>query len=66
MYYTVGTESIQPPLIFTLILQPFAKITIFFPLNVHTAAHIDRKTQNLHFCSFIKKEKLKYLMVISI
>ncbi len=28
---------------------------IFFLINVHTAPHIDRKTQNcLHFCRFIK------------
>ncbi len=34
---------------------------IFFLINVHTAPHIDRKTQNCwHFCRFIKKEKLKY------
>ncbi len=40
---------------------------IFFLINVHTAPHIDRKTQNCwHFCRFIKKEKLKYLMVLSI
>ncbi len=44
--YTMGTESIQTPLNVSLsvILQPFAKI--FFFLNVHTAPHIDRKTQN--------------------
>ncbi len=40
---------------------------IFFLINVHTAPHIDRKTQNCwHFCRFIKKEKLKYHMVLSI
>ncbi len=40
---------------------------IFFLINVHTAPHIDRKTQNFwHFCRFIKKEKLKYHMVLSI
>ncbi len=45
--YTVGTESIQTPLHFSLfvILQPFAKMH-FFLINVHTAPHIDRKTQN--------------------
>ncbi len=69
--YTVGTESIQTPLNFSLfvILQPFAKIicSFFFLINVHTAPHIDRKTQNCwHFCRFIKKEKLKYHMVLSI
>ncbi len=70
--YTVGTESIQTPLHFSLfvILQPFAKIhlsSFFFLINVHTAPHINRKTQNCwHFCRFIKKEKLKYHMVLSI
>jgi len=48
--YTVGTESIQTPLHFSLfvILQPFAKIicSFFSLINVHTAPHIDRKTQN--------------------
>ncbi len=48
--HTVGTESIQTPLNFSLffILQPFAKIicSFFFLINVHTAPHIDRKTQN--------------------
>ncbi len=48
--YTVGTESIQTPLNFSLfvIFQPFAKIicSFFFLINVHTAPHIDRKTQN--------------------
>ncbi len=40
---------------------------IFFLINVHTAPHTDRKTQNCwHFCRFIKKEKLKYHMVLSI
>ncbi len=40
---------------------------IFFLINVHTAPHIDRKTQNCwRFCRFIKKEKLKYHMVLSI
>ncbi len=40
---------------------------IFFLINVHTAPHIDRKTQNCwHFCRFIKTEKLKYHMVLSI
>ncbi len=40
---------------------------IFSPINVHTAPHIDRKTQNCwHFYRFIKKEKLKYHMVLSI
>ncbi len=40
---------------------------IFFLINVHTAPHIERKTQNCwHFCRFIKKEKLKYHMVLSI
>ncbi len=40
---------------------------IFFLINVHTAPHIDRKTQIFwHFCRFIKKEKLKYHMVLSI
>jgi len=46
----VGTESIQTPLNFSLIviLQPFAKIIrSFFSLVmiVHTAPHIDRKTE---------------------
>ncbi len=41
--------------------------SFFFLINVHTAPHIDRKTQNCwHFCRFIKKEKLKYHMVLSI
>ncbi len=66
--HTVGMESIQTPLKFSLfvILQPFAKIIkfIFFLINVRTAPHIDRKTLNCwHFCRFIKKEKLKYHMV---
>ncbi len=40
---------------------------IFFLINVHTAPHIDRKTQNCwNFCRFIKKEKLKYHLVLSI
>ncbi len=68
---TVGTESIQTPLNFSLfvILQPFSKIicSFFSLINIHTAPHIDRKTQNCrHFCRFIKKEKLKYHMVLSI
>ncbi len=48
--YTVGTESIQTPLHFSLfvILQPFAKIICsFFFLNVDTAPHIDRKNTEL-------------------
>ncbi len=65
--HTVGTESIQTPLHFSLLycshlLKSFK--LIFFLINVHTAPHIDRKTQN--FCRFIKKEKLKYHMVLSI
>ncbi len=48
--YIVDTESIQTPLHFSLfvILQPFAKIicSFFSLINVHTAPHIDRKTQN--------------------
>ncbi len=61
----------RPPYIFSLfvILQPFAKIicSFFFSHYVHTAPHIDRKTQNCwHFCRFIKKENLKYHMVLSI
>ncbi len=71
MYIIIYTESIQTPLNVSLfvILQPFAKIicSFFFLINVHTAPHIDRKTQNCwHFCRFIKKEKLKYHMVLSI
>ncbi len=68
LYIYMGTESIQTPLNFSLfvILQPFAKI-INVLINVHTAPHIDRRTQNCwHFCRFIKKEKLKYHMVLSI
>ncbi len=41
--------------------------SFFFLINAHTAPHIDRKTQNCwHFCRFIKKEKMKYHMVLSI
>ncbi len=60
--FTVGTESIQTPLNFSLfvILQPFAKIiyvNFFFLINVHTAPHIDRKTQNCwHFCRLLKRK----------
>ncbi len=60
--YTVGTESIQTPLNFSLfvILQPF-KFIFFASLMYTQAAHIDRKTQNCwHFLQIIKKEKLKY------
>jgi len=55
--YTVGKENIQTRLNCSLfvILQPFAKI-IFPLIIVHTAPHIDRKTQNCwHCCTFIKK-----------
>ncbi len=61
----------RPPYIFhsllycSHLLKPFK--FILFLINVHTAPHIDRKTQNCwHFCRFIKKEKLKYHMVLSI
>ncbi len=60
--HTVGTESIQTPLNFSL-FRYIAAIcsnhlsSFFFLINVHTAPHIDRKTQNCwHFCRFIKKE----------
>ncbi len=64
-------ESIQTPLIFHSLLYCSHLLKsfkfIFFLINVHTAPHIDRKTQNCwHFCRFIKKEKLKYHMVLSI
>ena len=36
-------------------------------LNVHSAPHLDREKQKCrNFCKFIKKEKLKYHMVVSI
>ncbi len=71
LQYTVGTESIQTPLNFHSLLYCSHLLKsfkfIFFLINVHTAPHIDRKTQNCrHFCRFIKKEKLKYHMVLSI
>jgi len=50
---TVGAESIQTPLNCSLfvILQPFANhLSSFFSLIiVHTAPHIDRKTELLTF-----------------
>ena len=44
-----------------------SKKFILFLINVHSAPHLDRKKQKCrNFCKFIKKEKLKYHMVISI
>ena len=44
-----------------------SKNVILFLINVHAAAHLDRKKLKCrHFCKCIKKEKLKYHMVISI
>ncbi len=59
----------RPPYIFHYLLYCSHLLKSFkficFLINVHTAAHIDRKTQNCwHFCRFIKKEKLKYHMVL--
>jgi len=41
-----------------------SKKFILFLINVHSAPHLDRKNRNVN--NFIKKEKLKYHMVISI
>ena len=69
--YTVGTESIQTPLNFSFFvsLQYLLKSKkfILFLINVFSAPHLDRKKLKCrNFCKFIKKEKLKYHMVISI
>jgi len=68
--YTVDTEGIQTPLKCSLFhcsnLLKSKKLIIFL-IIVHSAPHLDRKNQKCrHFCKFIKKEKLKYHMVISI
>ncbi len=70
--YTVGTESIQTPLNFSLfvILQPFAKIIYvhFFSSLMHTQHPILTEKHRIVdiFADLLKKEKLKYHMVLSI
>jgi hypothetical protein len=70
--HTVGTESIQTPLNFSLFvsLQPFSKnqkSSFYFSVMYTQHPILDRKKQKCrNFCKFIKKEKLKYHMVISI
>ncbi len=71
IYIYSGYGKYSDPLkFFTLLycshlLKSFS--SFFFLINVHTAPHIDRKPRNCwHFCRFIKKEKLKYHMVLSI
>ncbi len=64
VYIYSGYGKYSDPLTFFTLCYIAA---IFFLINVHTAPHIARKTQNCwHFCRFIKKEKLKYHMVLSI
>ncbi len=68
MYSGYGKYS-DPLTCFTLLYcsHLLKSFKFIFFLSVHTAPHIDRKTQNCwHFCKFIKKEKLKYHMVLSI
>ncbi len=68
--YIYIQKVFRPPYIFYSLLYCSHLLKsfkfIFFLINVHTAPHIYRKTQNCwHFCRFIKKEKLKYHMVLS-
>jgi len=65
----VGTQSIQTPLKCSLFvsLQPFAKIKKVHLFLMNSAPHLDRKKLKCrNFCKFIKKEKLKYHMVIKL
>ena len=44
-----------------------SKKLILFLINIHSAPQLDRKkTESRNVCKFIKIEKLKYHMVISI
>ncbi len=59
--YTVGTESIQTPLNFSLfvILQPFAKSFkfIFFLINVNTAPILTEKHRIVDIFADLLKKK---------